>query len=153
MKLSEIININSIKAGLKVDSKEQLLDEMLNLAANTGKIFNKEKAMQDILTREKVVSTGVGKGIALPHAKTAWSKETVVSFATLANPVDFNSVDGEPVRIVFMVICNEGDVANHLRLLLQISKLTNIDDFREKVVCCVLEKEIIKLISEFEDGE
>ncbi|MFP4368914.1 MAG: PTS sugar transporter subunit IIA [Candidatus Kapaibacterium sp.] len=127
MKIQEILNTGSIKVGLEVKNKKELLDEMVKLAVNSGKINNPGDARKEIFEREKIMSTGVGKGIALPHAKTNAVEDSIGAFALLTTPVDYDSLDSEPVNLVFLLLGRENNVGNHLRLLSKISRIMNND--------------------------
>jgi fructose-specific phosphotransferase system IIA component len=130
MKIHEILNINSISIGLRAYNKDELLSKMVDLAAKSGKIKDAIVARQEVIDRERLLSTGIGKGIALPHAKTDAVIDTVCSFAILANPIEYESLDGKPINCIFMLLGNDNDIGNHLRLLSKISKYLNINEFR-----------------------
>jgi mannitol/fructose-specific phosphotransferase system IIA component (Ntr-type) len=134
MKITDIININSIKVGISLESKEELLRKLVNLAAASGNILDKKTCLSEVIERESIMSTGVGKGIALPHAKTNAIKGTIGAFCTLKEPLDYNSLDGKPIRIAFLLLGEENNVGSHLRLLSMISRLMNIEAFREKLL-------------------
>ncbi|MFH1050482.1 MAG: PTS sugar transporter subunit IIA [bacterium] len=153
MKISEILNIDSIKVDLKVESKRELLEQMIFLAERSMKIIDREEVKQEVLEREKIMSTGVGKGIALPHAKTNSITDTIGSLALLSQPVDFNSIDDKPVSIVFLLLGMENNVGNHLRLLSKISRLMNNDSFRGNLQQCKTSNEVLELFIQYEDKE
>lgn len=148
MKIRDILGKESIVVNLQVSNKDELLDKMLELAAKSGKVINLEAAKADVLERERVLSTGVGKGIAMPHAKTNAIKETTSSLATLKPPLDYDSLDGNPVDIVFLLLGKENDVGNHLRLLSKISRYLNQESFRSRLKECSDTDEAIELFSE-----
>ena len=153
MKISEILNIESIKIDLSVESKKELLEQMILLAEKSNKIIDREEVKEEVLEREKIMSTGVGKGIALPHAKTNSITDTVGALALLSAPVDFNSIDDKPVTIVFLLLGLENNVGNHLRLLSKVSRLMNNDSFRGNLQLCKTNNEIMELFEQFEDKE
>jgi len=153
MKITEILNIDSIKIDLKVESKRELLDQMIVLAEKSNKILDREIVKQEVFEREKIMSTGVGKGIALPHAKTNAIKDPVGSLALLNEPVEYSSIDDKPVSIVFLLIGMENHVGNNLRLLSRISRLMNNDSFRGNLQQCNSAKEVMDLFEQFEDKE
>ncbi|ROL56690.1 PTS sugar transporter subunit IIA, partial [Bacteroidetes/Chlorobi group bacterium ChocPot_Mid] len=98
MKISDILNIESIKIGLKVESKRELLNQMVSLAEKSKKLLDREEVLAEVIEREKIMSTGVGKGVALPHAKTNAVLENIAALAILAEPIDFNAIDDSPVN-------------------------------------------------------
>ncbi len=153
MRITEIITIGSIAINLVADSKDELLEKMLLLAAKSGKITDNDIALKEIKEREKIMSTGVGKGIALPHAKTNAVTESVGSLAFLAEPLDYDSLDGEPVSIVFMLLGRENNVGNHLRLLSKISRLMNNESFKIQLMDCGTTEEVVDLFNKMEEND
>lgn len=151
MRITDILDIKSIKVGLEAVDKETLIDEMIELASASGKVLDKEEAKKEIFKREKVMSTGVGKGIALPHAKTNVIADTVGALAVLKNNLDYESLDGSPINIIFLLLGSENNVGIHLRLLSRISRVMNNDTFREKLVASANEAECLALFKEFEE--
>lgn len=136
MKITDILHVDSIKVGLVAANKDELLEMMIDLAEKSGKITDKVLASKEVFNREKLMSTGVGKGIALPHAKTNAVDGSIGALAVLNKPIDFESLDGEPVNIVFLLIGKENNVGNHLRLLSKVSRLMNNDSFRAQLLHC-----------------
>jgi len=124
---------------------------MLNCLEHAGLLAKPEEARKAVMEREKIMSTGIGKGFALPHGKTNHINETVGAFLTLAHPIDFNSLDQQPVSIVFMLIGRENTVGTHLRLLSRISRLMNSDSFRENILKSKTPEQIIDLFFKEEE--
>ena len=143
MKITDILKKESVKLELEANNKETLLQDMVELAKESGKISNPEEALKELHKREAIMSTGVGKGIALPHAKTNSVEDSVGALTILKNPVNFNSLDGKPVEIAFMLLGRENNVGNHLRLLSKISRLMNNDPFRKKLMSAESPDEVI----------
>lgn len=133
MNISDIITENTIALGLEAQSKSELLDKMIDIISASSSIINTEEAKKEILIRESIMSTGIGKGIALPHAKTNAVSGSVGAFAVLKDAVDFDSLDSKPVDIVFLLLGTENDISGHLRLLSKISRIMNDDKFRDYV--------------------
>jgi PTS system nitrogen regulatory IIA component len=122
MLLSDFISSDSVVASLKVKTKKQLLQDLAARAARlTG--LQERDIFDVLLQRERLGSTGLGQGIAIPHGKIAGLKRIVGIFARLAEPVDFDAVDGQPVDIVFLLLAPEGAGADHLKALARISRL------------------------------
>jgi PTS system nitrogen regulatory IIA component len=122
MQLADLIGPEAVIAALKVKTKKQLLQE---LAARAAKLTGlQERYIFDtLLQRERLGSTGLGQGIAIPHGKFVGLRRIVGVFARLAQPVDFDAVDGAPVDIVFLLLAPEGAGADHLKALARISRL------------------------------
>jgi fructose-specific phosphotransferase system IIA component len=153
MKITSILEKNSIETPLSAGSKSELLDKMLRLAEKSGKVNNPKEAKREILEREKIMSTGVGKGIALPHAKTNAVEDSIGALAILPDPIDYEALDGEPVDIVFLLLGRENNVGNHLRLLSKISRLMNNESFQSRLRECKSSDDVMQLLMEFEKDE
>lgn len=151
MKIVDIIEKNTIEIDFDVKSKDELLDKMIDLISNSSEVTNKNEAKKEILTRESIMSTGIGKGFALPHAKTSAVNSSVGSLTLLKKPIDYNSLDSKPVNIVFMLLSKDDNVTDHLRLLSKISRIMNDDTFRDKLQSLKSKEEIIALFNNYVD--
>jgi nitrogen PTS system EIIA component len=122
MQLADLIGPDSVVASLKVKNKKQLLQELSVRAARlTG--LEERLIFDTLLQRERLGSTGLGQGVAIPHAKFSALRQIVGVVARLSEPVDFDAVDGEPVDVVFLLLAPEGAGADHLKALARISRL------------------------------
>jgi PTS system nitrogen regulatory IIA component len=122
MHLADLISPEAVIPSLRAKTKKQLLQELAARAARvTG--LQERYVFDTLLQRERLGSTGLGEGIAIPHGKFAGLKRIVGIFARLAEPVDFEAIDGEPVDIVFLLLAPEGAGADHLKALARISRL------------------------------
>ena len=122
MTLDAIIDKQSVLANLKAQNKKQLLQELSQaLAARLA--IDHRVIFETLLKREKLGSTGIGQGIAIPHGKMATLSRVYGLFARLAAPIDFDSVDGQPVDLVFVLLAPEHAGADHLKALARISRL------------------------------
>lgn len=148
--LSNILRENSISLNLLAESKDDLIIKMLELANNSGAIIDFNKTKSEVFAREKIMSTGIGNSIALPHAKTNGVKEAIAAFARMEVPIEFDSLDGMPVKYVFLLLGREDNVGVHIRLLSKISRLMNNDNFIDKINNSKENSEVTNLIKEFE---
>jgi PTS system nitrogen regulatory IIA component len=132
MHLGDLISPEAVIPSLKVKTKKQLLQE---LSARTGRLTGlSERDIFDVLwQRERLGSTGLGQGVAIPHAKLPGLKRIVGVFARLAEPVDFDAMDGDKVDIVFLLLAPEGAGADHLKALACISRLLRDGQAVEKL--------------------
>ena len=122
MQLSDIIASNAVFPSLRAASKKQVLQELSNAAAKlTG--LDARQIFESLLQREKLGSTGLGQGIAIPHAKFPELDGVQGLFARLGQPVDFDSPDDQPVDLVFLLLAPESAGADHLKALARISRL------------------------------
>lgn len=150
MKISDILSTDVIAVNLDVADKDDAIRKVIELAAKSNKILDKEKVSKTIFEREKLVSTGVGKGFAIPHGKTDSISDVVAAFAITKEPIDFDSIDGEPVRFIFMLIGKENLLNTHIKLLSRISRLMNKDEFRERLLEAVSPEEVLSIFKEEE---
>ena len=153
MKISEMLNERAIKVNMTIDSKEDLIEQLILLAEKSEKIIDRDDVKHEVFEREKIMSTGVGKGIALPHAKTNSISDTCGALVILKEPVDFDSLDNNPVNIAFLLLGLESNVGNHLRLLSKISRLMNNDSFRGQLLELNTPAQILELFEKYEEKD
>ncbi|AYC99412.1 PTS IIA-like nitrogen regulatory protein PtsN [Neorhizobium sp. NCHU2750] len=122
MALADLLHPDAIIPALKVTSKKQLLQELAVKAAKLTGVSERE-IFDVILQRERLGSTGVGHGIAIPHGKLAGISSIKGIFARLESPVDFEALDDEPVDLVFLLLAPEGAGADHLKALSRIARV------------------------------
>ncbi|MFI5262889.1 MAG: PTS sugar transporter subunit IIA [Candidatus Kapaibacterium sp.] len=134
MKLINYLKPEYIAVGITADSKEELLTKMVDLAAKNPSVLDKAKVKTAIIERERIMSTGVGKGFAIPHGKTDAVSDIVLAFATTAEPIDYAAMDNEPVRLVLLLVSRDSDVGSRLKLLSRASKVMNSDAARKSLL-------------------
>jgi len=152
MKISDILSTELIEAGLDVKDKDDSIRKLIDIAARSGKITDIQKVTETIFEREKLVSTGVGKGFAIPHGKTDAITDVLASFAILKEPIDFDSIDGEPVRFIFLLVGKETLLNTHIKLLSRISRLMNKDEFRSKLLGAGTGEEVLRIFKDEEQN-
>lgn len=132
MPLTDLVAPNAIIPALKANSKKQVIQELAaKAAALTGQ---NERTILEILTqREKLGSTGVGSGIAIPHGKLATLARLFGLFARLDRPVDFEALDGQPVDLVFLLLAPENAGADHLKALARVARLLREAELARKL--------------------
>jgi nitrogen PTS system EIIA component len=132
MALADLLHQDAIIPALKVNSKKQLLQE---LAAKASKLtgVSEREIFDVILQRERLGSTGVGHGIAIPHGKLSSISSINGVFARLESPVDFEALDDEPVDLVFLLLAPEGAGADHLKALSRIARVLRDQDLVAKL--------------------
>jgi fructose-specific phosphotransferase system IIA component len=151
MKVSELLKPEFIISDLKGESKEEIINELVDLFKDDPRVEDIEKVRSAVLEREKVMSTGVGKGFAIPHGKTNAVKEIIGAFGKIKEGIDYESLDGNPVNLVFLLVGKDNLISTHIKLLSRISRLMNKDDFRHRLVEAKSADEIVKLFSEEEE--
>jgi PTS system nitrogen regulatory IIA component len=132
MALADLLHQDAIIPALKVNSKKQLLQE---LAAKASKVtgLSEREIFDIVLQRERLGSTGVGNGIAIPHGKLPNVRSIVGVFARLESPVDFEALDDQPVDLVFLLLAPEGAGADHLKALSRIARVLRDQDLVAKL--------------------
>ncbi|NMW19535.1 MAG: PTS sugar transporter subunit IIA [Chlorobiaceae bacterium] len=150
MKIEGLLSEKYIALNLELALKSQVIEKMLSLIADHAGVNDISKLREDVLKREQEMSTGIGKSIALPHAKTDGVTEPVMAFATLRNEMNFDSIDQEPVRLVFLLATPEEMLAEHLKLLGRITKLAGREDFRQSLLLSTSPAAVLELFREWE---
>ena len=145
MKISDILDESSIRTQLPGSSKDEIILEMIDIVAASKKVLDKEKVKEAIFEREKIMSTGVGNGFAIPHGKTDAVSDIVAAFAVTAAPIDYQSLDEQPVRLVFLLVGKDSMVGPHIKLLSRISRLMNKEEFRKKLLAAASPKEVLEI--------
>jgi len=123
MELIELLKPELIRLRVDVEDKWELLRYLAGLLAITGEVKNEEELYQALLTREKTMSTGIGRQIAIPHATTNSVEKIILTAITLRKPIDYESFDFEPVKVVFCVASPEEKHKNYMKILSDIAKL------------------------------
>ncbi|WP_041468120.1 PTS sugar transporter subunit IIA [Chloroherpeton thalassium] len=134
MKLSDLLSKEYILLGLDINTKEGVIEKMLSLVSNHPNLVDNEKLREDVLKREEEMSTGIGKNIALPHAKTEAVTQPILAFALLKKAVEFDAIDSQPVRFVFLLATPEQMLAQHLKLLSRISRVASKEEIRNRLL-------------------
>ena len=150
MQITEFITEKEIIINLKSREKEAVLSELLQRLQDNGLLKNSKKVLEILLEREKLGSTGIGQGIAVPHAKTDQVDKIVCSLGISKTGVSFDSLDGEPVYILFLVLAPMGATGDHLKALAKIARLLKDKVFRNSLNGCKTPAEAYQIIKEDE---
>ncbi|MBN1153980.1 PTS sugar transporter subunit IIA [candidate division KSB1 bacterium] len=151
MKLTEILSDDLIILPLKGQTKEDTIKEMVDYLYSKKKIQDRHKILKAILDREKVMSTGVGDHVAIPHGKAEGVKDIVALFGITENDIDFHSNDNKPVRLIFMLVGPPDKTGPHLKALSRISRLMHKPEFREMLLNAKDPKEVMSIIESEEE--
>lgn len=123
IKLSSLLKDDSIELNLEGKNKAQIISELVDIISKSGKVRNKKVLTDALMDRERLGSTAIGNGVAVPHAKIDGIKQTVLAFGRSITGVDFNSLDGANTHLFFMLISPKDDIGAHLKILAKISHL------------------------------
>jgi fructose-specific phosphotransferase system IIA component len=150
MKIMDFLSKKSILADIKSTKKEDVIRELVDLLISAGELDKscRSKVFESLMERESLGSTAIGQGIAIPHAKTDCVGKLVGAFALSKKGVDFDSLDGEPVYIFFLLLAAQDSAGPHLKALARISRLFKDKYFRENLRNASDDKEIIRVISQ-----
>ena len=153
MKISEFLNTKAVSANLKSKTKEEVIDELVGLLVNAGIVDkkNKKKIFEVLMVREALGSTAIGQGIAIPHGKCGCVKKLVGCIGVSKTGINFDSLDGEPAYIFFLLIAPVDSAGPHLKALARISRLLKDKFIRDSLKHVEDAKTIIKIIQQ-EDG-
>jgi len=145
MKICEILKIEKIIPSMQCTTKEEAISELIDLFEDDYRVKDTEAVKNSVLEREKIMSTGVGKGFAIPHAKTNSVNEIIAAFGKIDKPIEFQALDDQPVNLVFLLVGKENLVGPHIKLLSRISRMMNLEDFRVSLANASTAEEIYKL--------
>lgn len=148
MKIMDFLSKKAVTINLKSTDKEGVIRELVDALAKAEDIRNKEELIKAIMTRESLGSTGIGQGIGIPHAKFQNVKNLVAAFGLSQKGVNFDSLDGEPVYIFFLLIAPEESAGPHLKALARISRMLKDKYFRDMLKKAKDEKEVLRIIQE-----
>jgi len=150
MKITDFLCKEAIEVNLESTKKKETLKELIDKLADAKKIKEnaREKILQALLDREKLGSTGIGQGVAIPHAKTDKVDEIVCALGTSKKGVDFDALDGEKVFIIFLLIAPQDSAGMHLKVLAKISRLLKDKFFRQALREAESINEVVKIIKE-----
>jgi mannitol/fructose-specific phosphotransferase system IIA component (Ntr-type) len=143
MKISDILEEKLIVPQLAGTTKEYIINAMVDILGLSPKVLDKERVRTAIFDRERIMSTGVGNGFAIPHGKTDAVADVVAAFGVTAEPINYQALDDKPVRLVFMLVGKDSMVGPHIKLLSRISRLMNKEEFRNRLLGATTSKEIL----------
>lgn len=151
MKITELLDINSIDLNPQISNKEEAIDHLVNLLDQSGKLNDKEIYKESVLNREAQSTTGIGDGVAIPHGQSEGVETAGLSAMVVKEGLDFKSLDGQPTYLFFMIGAPKDSGGAHLQALAQLSTLLMDEDFRNSLIHASSKEEFLKLIDEKEN--
>jgi PTS system nitrogen regulatory IIA component len=148
MKIMDYLNEEWVLSDLKGTDKPSILKELSNVLVKPCQVTSVEELLQVLLDREKLGSTGIGEGIAIPHGRLKKLKKFFVSFGRSLKGVDFDSIDQKPSHLFFLVIAPENSAVDNLKLLGRIVTLLKEPSFKKRLMQAPSQKELFQVISE-----
>jgi PTS system nitrogen regulatory IIA component len=147
MKIMDVLNSNAINVDLKARDKKGILDELVApVAEETG--ASHDKLVKVLMDRERLGSTGIGGGIGIPHGKLKNLESLILGFGLSRQGIDFESMDGRPTHIYFLLLTPESSAGVHLKLLARISRLLKNDGVKERLMQAQAPQDVITIIEE-----
>src|SRR3989338_14726 len=142
MSIMEFLDDRAVSIDVKTQQKEDVIRELVGLLVKAGSIKDKDvhKLVQILLNREALGSTGIWQGVAIPHGKSDCVDRLIAAFAVSKNGVSFDSLDGEPVHLFFLLVAPENSTGPHLKALARISRLLKDKHFRDSLQAAKDEK-------------
>jgi fructose-specific phosphotransferase system IIA component len=147
MKLGQILTKDRIKIPLENTKKTKIIEEMVTMIDRSVALENKDQILKAVLDRERVMSTGVGEEVAIPHGKSDGVSDIIAALGVTSKPVDFNSLDNKPVRLIWLLIGPQDKTGPHLKALSRISRLMHKKDFRQRLLETANPEDVIAAIS------
>ena len=150
MKINEFLCKSAVTNDLQSSTKADLIAEMVGLLVDAGAIDkkHKNKIIESLMTRESLGSTAIGQGIAIPHAKSEHVTQLVSALAVSKKGINFDSLDGEPAYIFFLLVAPSDSAGPHLKALARVSRLLKDKFFRESLKNTKTGKDIIELVAQ-----
>ncbi|HOU36994.1 MAG TPA: PTS sugar transporter subunit IIA [Candidatus Omnitrophota bacterium] len=150
IRLSSLLKEKYIELDLKEKDKKKVLAELVDGIASKAKLKNRKEILDALLKREKLGSTGIGNGVAIPHARSARVKAFILAFGRQSQGIDFGALDGEKTYIFFVLLSPEENIGGHLKILAEISRLVKDKFIVDRLKAAADKKQVSKVISTYE---
>jgi len=150
MKIVDFLSKKAILIDIKSTKKEDVIKELVNTLIDSGEVEkrHRNKLFDGLMAREALGSTAIGQGVAIPHAKSDCIEKLVAAFGLSKKGVDFDSLDGEPAYIFFLLLAPQDSAGPHLKALARISRLLKDKYFRDSLRACADDKTAVKIINQ-----
>lgn len=146
--MEKLINERLISLDIKASSKEEVIKELIDLLESEGRLKDRKAYEQAVFEREKTLSTGVGRGVAIPHGKSSGVLKPSLAFGRKKEGVDFKSIDGKPATLFLIIAVPENSDNMYLRLLSKLITALRHDEIRDRLMSAGNKKEIIEILNQ-----
>lgn len=146
MNLLDILTPESIRAPLASQDKKGVIDELVDVLARGGRVGDPPGLKEAVWTRELTRTTGIGHGLAIPHGKSPGMSSLAMAIGKPAAPMDFQAIDGQPVRLVVLLASPPDRTSDHIQALARITRLMTMDEFRSRIYAASSAAEIYDLL-------
>jgi PTS system fructose-specific IIC component len=150
MRISNLLSAETIVLSLKHSDKEGIIEELLDLAMKTSKVKDRKKALKDLLDREDLGSTGLENGLAIPHARTNSVNGVALALGISKEGIDFQSADGKPSRLFFLLLAAENETSVSVQVLALIARMNLSAQFRSKMISAESPESALEIIRSME---
>lgn len=151
MNIISLLDSSTVIPDLKATSKKEVLNELISSLSSKVDEEELEAIHKAVFEREEIMSTGVGKGLAIPHGKASGIKDNYAAFALLTSPVEYEAIDSQPVTMVFLLVGPQSSNSFHIKMLSRISRLMNNSEFRKELNDCETAEEILEVFRREEE--
>jgi len=150
MKLTKLLHPSLIKLELQSSTKAQVLEELVDLMLDNEKITDRDAFLKAVMDRESICTTGIGRGIAIPHSRNSAITDVAVALGRSSSGIDFEALDDEPVHLVFLLAAPMNSGAVYLKALARLSRLLRHSEFRQALIDAGSKEEVLQIIEERE---
>jgi PTS system nitrogen regulatory IIA component len=151
MKIADVLTEDVVIPELRGSGKREILDEMTGVLATAYPHIDRQRLRQVLEDREKLGSTGIGGGVAIPHGKLPGLSHVLAVFGRSSTGIDFDAVDGAPTHLLFLLVAPEDSSGLHLKALARVSRLLKELTVRERLIACGDRAELLRIIREAEE--
>ncbi len=144
--INQLLRPEQVRIRLPGATKAEVINGLVDVLDGHEDIDSLDAVRDAIFDREEMMSTGVGKGLGLPHAKTPSATDTVATFATTEQPVDFGAIDDDPIRLLLLLVGPEDHKSKHIKILGRISRLVSRDSLRERLISAEEPETVIDIL-------
>jgi mannitol/fructose-specific phosphotransferase system IIA component (Ntr-type) len=148
--LTELLTPDRVRVPLSSRTKEAVLEELVRVLEEAGLVADSAAVLRAVRQREEVLSTGIGGGVAIPHGKAEGVPELAMAAGLAPDAVDFQALDGAPVRVFFLLVGPESAAGAHVKALARISRLVRRDDLRARLAAATTPDEFMAVVAEAE---
>ena len=152
IRLTEILKPQNIRIGMETTGKAEAIAELVHLLAANSEVGDAKKVLESVLDREATRTTGIGNGLAIPHGKSPGTGALAMAIGKPKTPIDFQSIDGRPVSIIWLLTSPPDMTSLHIQALARISRLMCVDRFRMAMNAAATPEEMFELIHAQEDA-
>lgn len=153
MKISDFLNVDLLELDLSASDTEGCIEKLVDILDSNGLIKDPKEVYHKLIEREKVMSTGIGRGVAIPHARCSSLSRTIVTIAISSQGIEFKAIDGKPVKVVFLIVGPPEAASLHVKLLAQIARMIKNQGFADRLLQASSGSDIIEIIKKKEMEE